>query len=126
MAKVLQCPWFATNGLSRWCMNGRFPCNCESCDCPDKRYVEVYTTTNTADTSYWSNYLKEKSMDKIEIKTGTLSESRLIDTRMHFENGRIYTCEYLTVNGSEYMEKVDVTKEVAKAISRYINKEGNV
>ena len=126
MARVLQCPWLATNGLSRWCMNGRFPCNCESCDCSDKKYVEVYTTTNTAGTSDWPNYLKENQMEETEIKIDTLSESKLIDTRMYFENGRIYICEYPTVNGSKYMEKVDVTKEVAKAISQYINKEGNV
>lgn len=38
MAIVLQCPWFVTDGISKWCMNGRFPCNCDSCDCPDKKY----------------------------------------------------------------------------------------
>lgn len=47
MAKVLQCPWFASNGFSKWCMNGHFPCNCETCNCEDKKYVEIYTTTST-------------------------------------------------------------------------------
>jgi hypothetical protein len=28
-------------------MNGRFPCDCESCDCPDKKYVEITTTAAT-------------------------------------------------------------------------------
>lgn len=41
MAKVIQCPHFGTDGLSKFCMNGRFPCDCESCDCTDKHYVEV-------------------------------------------------------------------------------------
>lgn len=59
MSKVLQCPHLATDGMSRWCMNGRFPCDCESCDCKDKHYVEVTTTNNTAGTSEWPNYLKE-------------------------------------------------------------------
>ena len=47
MSKVIQCPHFASDGLSRWCMNGRFPCDCESCDCKDKHYVEVYASTVT-------------------------------------------------------------------------------
>ena len=45
--KILQCPWFASDGLSKWCMNGHFPCNCEACNCEDKKYVEIYTTTST-------------------------------------------------------------------------------
>ena len=57
MATVLQCPWFASDGFSKWCMNGKFPCNCESCDCTDKKYIEI---TTTAGTSAWPNYLKEK------------------------------------------------------------------
>ena len=57
MATIIQCTHFASDGLSRWCMNGRFPCDCESCDCPDKKYVEI---TTTAGTSNWPNYLKDK------------------------------------------------------------------
>lgn len=60
MATVIQCPYYASDGLSRWCMNGRFPCDCESCDCPDKKYVEITTTNTTAGTSNWPNYLKDK------------------------------------------------------------------
>lgn len=25
MSKILQCPWFASDGFSKWCMNGHFP-----------------------------------------------------------------------------------------------------
>ena len=56
MAMVLQCPWFASDGFSKWCMNGKFPCNCKSCDCADKKYIEITTTASTSD---WPNYLKE-------------------------------------------------------------------
>ena len=49
MSKVLQCPYYASDGIHRWCMNGRFPCDCDTCNCPDKRYVEIYTTTNTSE-----------------------------------------------------------------------------
>lgn len=53
MAKVLQCPhFFSIGSLTRGCMNGRFPCDCESCDCPDKHYVEVTTTTTTTSTTW--------------------------------------------------------------------------
>ena len=45
MSKVLQCPHLATYGLSRFCLYGKFPANCEECDCPDKNYIEI-TTTN--------------------------------------------------------------------------------
>ena len=47
MAQVMQCPHFASDGLSRWCLNGRFPCDCASCNCPDKHFVEITTTTST-------------------------------------------------------------------------------
>lgn len=46
MCKVLQCPHFYSIGsILRLCMNGRFPCDCENCDCPDKKYVEITTTS---------------------------------------------------------------------------------
>lgn len=35
------------DGLSQWCMNGRFPCDCAACNCPDKHNVEVTTSTST-------------------------------------------------------------------------------
>ena len=60
MGKILQCPWFATNGLSKLCLKGYYQCNCYSCDCPDKRYVEIYSSSTTAGTSDWPNYLKEE------------------------------------------------------------------
>lgn len=50
MSKVLQCPHYVSfDGITRYCMNGRFPCDCETCNCPDRHYVDVYTTTNTSD-----------------------------------------------------------------------------
>lgn len=49
MATVLQCPHYASDGFSKWCMNGRFPCDCEYCDCKDKKFVEVITTNNLKD-----------------------------------------------------------------------------
>lgn len=58
MSIVIQCPYLATDGLSKLCMNGRFPCDCERCNCLDKQYVEAPTTTSG--TSEWPNYLKEK------------------------------------------------------------------
>lgn len=48
--KQMYCPHFVTmGGLTRYCMEGKFPCNCDTCNHPDKRYVDVYTTNNTAD-----------------------------------------------------------------------------
>ena len=47
MAKQICCPWFASDGFLKWCMNGHFPCNCETCDCHDKQWHEVKTTTTT-------------------------------------------------------------------------------
>ena len=46
--KQLQCPHYcAMSGLRCFCMKGKFPVNCETCDCPDKYYVETRVTTNT-------------------------------------------------------------------------------
>lgn len=59
MSIVIQCPYLATDGLSRFCMNGKFPCSCETCSCSDKQYVEI-TTTTTSGTSAWPNYLKKE------------------------------------------------------------------
>lgn len=44
MGKVLQCPHLASYGLSRYCLYGRFPADCENCDSPDKRYVDIIKT----------------------------------------------------------------------------------
>lgn len=57
MSIIIQCPYLVTDGLSRLCMNGKFPCDCETCSCSDKQYVKS-TTTTTSDTSEWPNYLK--------------------------------------------------------------------
>lgn len=57
MSIVMQCPYFATDGLSKFCMNGKFPCDCEKCSCSDKEYVEITTTTTTG-TSEQPNYFK--------------------------------------------------------------------
>ena len=59
MSIVMQCKYFATDGLSKFCMNGKFPCDCERCNCSDKQYVEIITTTTTG-TSEQSNYFKKK------------------------------------------------------------------
>ena len=54
----MNCPYLiTTDGISKLCMNGRFPCDCERCSCLDKQYVEI-TTTTTSGTSEYPNYLK--------------------------------------------------------------------
>lgn len=47
MAKILQCPNLICINLSIYCLGGRFPANCESCDCKDKQYVEQTTSNVT-------------------------------------------------------------------------------
>ena len=50
MSKVLQCPhYFSVSGIYCACMLGKFPIDCETCDCPDKYYVETKTTINTSE-----------------------------------------------------------------------------
>ena len=54
--KQLQCPHYgAISGLEKWCMKGKFPIDCETCDCEDKHYIEVKVSTTSADqqTSYY-------------------------------------------------------------------------
>lgn len=61
MSIVIQCPHLATDGISKLCMNGKFPCSCEKCSCSDKQYVVITTTTNSgtsSGTNEWPNYLK--------------------------------------------------------------------
>lgn len=48
--KILQCPHYGTlSGLETWCTKGKFPIDCETCDCEDKHYIEVKTSTNSTD-----------------------------------------------------------------------------
>ena len=48
MSKTLQCPHYISyGGICHGCMLGYFPANCETCNCPDKKYIEIITTTNT-------------------------------------------------------------------------------
>lgn len=44
----LFCPHqFSIGGTLRGCLNGRFLCDCETCDCKDKKYYDVRVTTGT-------------------------------------------------------------------------------
>ena len=46
MNNMLQCPHFISyGGIMRGCLLGYFPANCETCNCPDKRYIEITTST---------------------------------------------------------------------------------
>ena len=48
MPKQIFCPHFVEyGGTTRMCMKGRFPCDCDVCDCPDKQLIDVKTTTST-------------------------------------------------------------------------------
>lgn len=44
MAKVIQCPHLACISLSRYCLDGRWPVNCETCNSKDKQWVEEIST----------------------------------------------------------------------------------
>ena len=47
--KVLQCPHLATfSGMIYYCLKGKFPIDCETCDCKDKYFVETTFTTSSA------------------------------------------------------------------------------
>lgn len=41
MATIIHCPHFGAIGLSSFCLNGKFPVDCEKCDCKEKKYVEI-------------------------------------------------------------------------------------
>lgn len=46
--KVLQCPHLASfSGMIYYCLKGKFPIDCETCDCKDKYFVETTTTTSS-------------------------------------------------------------------------------
>ena len=47
MSRILECPYRACfNSLSIACMKGKFPADCENCNCEEKRYVEVNSAIN--------------------------------------------------------------------------------
>lgn len=53
MAKQIQCPHFySISGIQVGCWLGRFPVDCYHCDCPDKKWIEITTTTNTGGIVY--------------------------------------------------------------------------
>lgn len=71
--EVLQCPHLASfSGLTFYCLKGKFPVNCEACDCNDKYFVETTTTTSTASVedklSYKESKLFNGGIDKAFIK----------------------------------------------------------
>ena len=48
MSKVLECPHRASiSSLTSYCLQGKFPMDCENCDCKDKKWVEVWSDVNT-------------------------------------------------------------------------------
>lgn len=48
MAKQLYCPhFFSTGGLTRGCLKGKFPVNCETCTCEDIQWIDVTSSTLT-------------------------------------------------------------------------------
>ena len=50
MAITIQCPhYYSYGGTTYGCMLGKFPVNCETCNCPDKQLVDITTTNNTKD-----------------------------------------------------------------------------
>ena len=61
------------------------------------------------------------------IKVGEIKPATtiVVDTRMLFENGRIYISEYPTQLGKQcdFADKIDITEQVAEAIAQYIKKE---
>lgn len=62
MAKIIDCPHLAGFGMSSYCLDGRWPMNCTTCDCKDKRLVEI-TSTNTLDDG------KVPSFEELATKT---------------------------------------------------------
>lgn len=58
--KVLQCPHLASfSGMIYHCLKGKFPINCETCDCKDKYYVETTITTTTSSESIEDVMIRE-------------------------------------------------------------------
>ena len=61
MARVIQCPHYWTDGFAWGCFKGKFPCDCEKCNCEDKTYYDISTTTNTYVIGKETNqYIKKK------------------------------------------------------------------
>lgn len=49
--KQIQCPHlFSYSPTHRYCLEGKFPFNCEDCDCPDKMIVNITMTSSMAST----------------------------------------------------------------------------
>lgn len=78
--KQLYCPHKVTiSGIQQYCKNGKFPVDCEHCDCPDKQMLNITVTTdfvippkNKTDSLYVMYYdrinkkLKSKAMTREE------------------------------------------------------------
>ena len=46
--KQLYCPHRITiSGIQQYCNNGKFPVDCEHCDCPDKQELDITVTTDS-------------------------------------------------------------------------------
>lgn len=72
--KVLQCPHLASfSGMTYYCLKGKFPINCETCDCKDKYFVETTTTTTSSASiedaiNNPTYYRTAKKEDKTEVE----------------------------------------------------------
>lgn len=70
MATIIQCPHFGAIGLSTFCLNGKFPVDCEKCDCKDKKYVEISSSNSASasldtDTIVKTNYEDTKQSNQM-------------------------------------------------------------
>ena len=66
--RVLHCPHFISiGGFQHGCMLGKFPCDCQSCDCPDKKYVDMNYTSTFANTINTEKDMKEKELEEVII-----------------------------------------------------------
>lgn len=66
--RVLHCPHFISiSGFQHGCMLGKFPYDCQSCDCPDKKYVDMNYTGTFVDTINTEKDMKEKELEEVII-----------------------------------------------------------
>lgn len=80
-SKYLVCPHYLSyGGTTHGCMLGKFPADCASCTCPDKRYMEVVTSSaNTIDLSVTNDATQRQlttilAIDKVQKWFNGLSD----------------------------------------------------
>lgn len=111
--KQLYCPHRVTvSGILQYCSNGKSPMDCEYCNCPDKKELDVTVTTSSSE--ILSNKMKrEEEMIKASYRYAKHQQKPFIDGAKWADKSMIEkACEWLAENCAFYFDHKSCESEL--------------